>query len=251
MVIREPAGLKMALGENPKSVYKPRDKMPSTRMGTAALIREALVKAQAYLDKQARAADDPEKEPPDEDLKMESMALALRGRIPARIHAHRADDILTAVRLGKEFGLRVAVEHCTEGHKVVAELAEAGVPALIGPSLSSRSKMELRELSFATAGELASAGVTIALISDHPFVPIQYLPLCGGLAVREGLDEVIALRALTLTPAEILGVADRVGSLEPGKDADLALYSGHPFHDVQARCLWTLIQGQVVHNNGA
>jgi imidazolonepropionase-like amidohydrolase len=142
----------------------------------------------------------------------------------------------------------VAVEHCTEGQKVAAELAEAGVPALVGPTLSSRSKMELRELSFATPGELVRAGVTVALISDHPFVPIQYLPLCVGLAIREGLEEDQALRAITLTPAEILGVADRVGSLEPGKDADLALYQGHPFYDVQARCVLTLVRGQVVHD---
>ena len=247
MVVRQPVGLKMALGENPKSVYKPRDKMPSTRMGTAALIRGALVRAQSYLEKKARAADDPEQEPPDEDLQLESLALALRREIPVRIHAHRADDILTALRLGEEFGLEVTVEHCTEGHKVAAELAQAGVPALVGPSLSSRSKVELRELSFATAAELARAGVTIAIISDHPFVPIQYLPLCGGLAVREGLDADTALRALTLTPAEILGVADRVGSLEVGKDADLALYQGHPFYDVQARCIMTFINGQIVY----
>jgi imidazolonepropionase-like amidohydrolase len=248
MVVRQPAGLKMALGENPKSVYKPRDKMPSTRMGTAALIRDTLVKTQNYLDKQAKAAEDPDKEPPDEDLKLEAVALALRGEIRARIHAHRADDILTALRLGEEFGLQVVVEHCTEGHKVAGELAEAGVPALVGPTLGSRGKVELRELSFATPGELARAGVTVALISDHPFVPIQYLPLCGGLAIREGLDEGTALRALTLTPAEILGVADRVGSLEPGKDADLVIYQGHPFHDVQARCRLTMIQGQVVYD---
>jgi imidazolonepropionase-like amidohydrolase len=248
MVRRQPAGLKMALGENPKSVYKPRDKMPSTRMGTAAVIREALVQTQSYLEKKVRAEQDPEKEPPDQDLKLEAIALALRGEIPVRIHAHRADDILTALRLGQEFGLEVVVEHCTEGHKVAAELAAAGVPALVGPTLSSRSKMELRELSFATSGELVGAGVTVALISDHPFVPIQYLPLCGGLAMREGLDEETALRAITLIPAEILGVSDRVGSLKPGKDADLALYRGHPFHDVQARCLLTLVQGQVVHD---
>ena len=249
MVVRQPAGLKMALGENPKSVYKPRDKMPSTRMGTAALIRETLVKTQNYLDKQAKAAEDPDKDPPDEDLKLEAVALALRGEIPARIHAHRADDILTALRLGEEFGLQVVVEHCTEGHKVAGELAEAGVPALVGPTLGSRSKVELRELSFATPGELARAGVTVALISDHPFVPIQYLPLCGGLAIREGLDEETALRAITLTPAEILGIAGRVGSLEPGKDADLAIYRGHPFYDVQARCELTMVQGQVVYGN--
>jgi imidazolonepropionase-like amidohydrolase len=247
MVVRQPAGLKMALGENPKSVYKPRDKMPSTRMGTAALIRQALVRAQTYLEKQARAAEDPDTEPPDEDLQLEALALALRGEIPVRVHAHRADDILTALRLGEEFGLDVTVEHCTEGHKVATELAAAGVPALVGPSLSSRSKVELRELSFSTAGTLARAGVTVAIISDHPFVPIQYLPLCGGLAIREGLEPEVALRALTLTPAEILGVANRVGSLEPGKDADLALYQGHPFYDVQARCTMTLIQGQIVH----
>ena len=249
MVVRQPAGLKMALGENPKSVYKPRDKMPSTRMGTAALIRETLVKTQNYLDKQAKAAEDPDKDPPDEDLKLEAVALTLRGELQARIHAHRADDILTALRLGEEFGLRVVVEHCTEGHKVAAELAGAGVPALVGPTLGSRSKVELRELSFATPGELARAGVTVALISDHPLVPIQYLPLCGGLAIREGLDEATALRALTLTPAEILGVADRVGSLEAGKDADLAIYQGHPFYDVQARCQLTMVQGQVVYDN--
>jgi imidazolonepropionase-like amidohydrolase len=248
MVVRQPAGLKMALGENPKSVYKPRDKMPSTRMGIAALIREALVNTQNYLDKQAQAANDPDKEPPDEDLKLEALALALRREVPARIHAHRADDILTALRLGQEFDLQLVVEHCTEGHKVAAELAEAGVPAMVGPSLSSRSKMELRELSFSTPAALACAGVTVALISDHPFVPIQYLPLCGGLAIREGLGEEAALRAITLTPAEILCVADRVGSLEPGKDADLALYRGHPFYDVQARCLLTLVQGRIVHD---
>ncbi len=248
MVVREPAGLKMALGENPKSIYKPRDKMPSTRMGTAALIREALFNARAYMAKQARAADDPEVEPPDEDLKMEAIALALRRTIPARIHAHRADDILTALRLGQEFELDITVEHCTEGHKVAADLAGQGVPALLGPTLGSRSKMELRELSFATAGELSRAGVTIAIISDHPFVPIQYLPLCGGLAIREGLDERTALRAITLTPAELLGVAHRVGSLEAGKDADLALYEGHPFYDVQARCLLTFVQGRKVYD---
>jgi imidazolonepropionase-like amidohydrolase len=248
MVVREPAGLKMALGENPKSVYKPRDKMPSTRMGTAAVIREALFNARAYMAKQARAEEDVEAEPPDEDLKLEAIALALRRTIPARIHAHRADDILTALRLGQEFELDITVEHCTEGHKVAADLAELGVPALVGPTLASRSKMELRELSFATAGELSQAGVTIALISDHPFVPIQYLPLCGGLAIREGLDELTTLRALTLTPAELLGVAHRVGSLEVGKDADVALYQSHPFYHVQARCLLTLVQGQGVHD---
>ena len=204
--------------------------------------------AQTYLEKQAKAESGEVAKACDEDLKMEAIALVLRREMPVRIHAHRADDILTALRIGQEFGLEVTVEHCTEGHKVAAELAEAGVPALIGPSLSSRSKMELRELSFGTAGELARAGVTVALISDHPFVPIQYLPLCGGLAVREGLDESTALRALTLTPAELLGVADRVGSLEPGKDADLALYWGHPFRDVQARCVVTLVEGRIVHD---
>jgi imidazolonepropionase-like amidohydrolase len=248
MIVRQPVGIKMALGENPKSVYKPRDKMPSTRMGTAALIRETLVNTQNYLEKKAQADQDPDKEPPDEDLTLEAMALVLKGQVPARIHAHRADDILTALRLGQEFGLRVVIEHCTEGHKVAAELASARVPALVGPSLSSRSKMELRELSFGTAGELARAGITVALITDHPFVPIQYLPLCAGLALREGLDEEIALRAITLTPAQILEIDGRVGSLELGKDADLAIYQGHPFYDVQARCLLTLVQGQVVHD---
>jgi imidazolonepropionase-like amidohydrolase len=246
MLLRAPAGLKMALGENPKSVYKARDKMPSTRMGTAAVIRETLVKAQTYLDKQADAASDSDTEPPDEDLKLEAVALALRGEIPARIHAHRADDILTALRLAEEFGLYITVEHCTEGHNVTSELAAAGVPALVGPTLISRSKMETRERSFATPGILYRAGVPVALITDHPFVPIHYLPLCAGLAIREGLDAASALRTITLTPAEILGVADRVGSLEPGKRADLTLYAGHPFYDVQASCQLTMIGGQTV-----
>jgi imidazolonepropionase-like amidohydrolase len=247
MVMRAPTGLKMALGENPKSVYKARDKTPSTRMGTAAVIRETLVRAQTYLEKQASAASDPEQEPPDENLRLESVALALRGEIPARIHAHRADDILTALRLAEEFGLRITVEHCTEGHKVTDELAAADVPALVGPTLISRSKMETRERSFATPGILDRAGVAVALITDHPFVPIAYLPLCAGLAIREGLDPESALRAITHTPAEILDVADRIGSLEPGKRADLTLYAGHPFYDVQARCRWTMIGGQVVY----
>jgi imidazolonepropionase-like amidohydrolase len=209
-----------------------------------------MVKTQTYLDKKAQAMSDGSgaTQPPDEDLKLEAIALALRGTIPTRIHAHRADDILTALRIGQEFGLQVMIEHCTEGHKVAAELAANEIPALVGPSLSSRSKVELRELSFSTPGALSRAGVTVALISDHPFVPVQYLPLCGGLAIREGLDEEQALRALTLTPATLLGVADKVGSLEPGKHADLAIYRGHPFHDVQARCLLTMVQGQIVHD---
>ncbi len=249
MLLRAPAGLKMALGENPKSVYKPRDKMPSTRMGTAALIRETLVKAQTYLSKQAAARADPDQEPPDEDLRLEAVALALRRDVPARIHAHRADDILTALRLGEEFDLQITVEHCTEGHKVAAELAAAGVPALLGPTLISRAKMETRERSFATPGILHREGVTVALITDHPFVPIHYLPLCAGLAIREGLDAAAALRAITMTPAEILGVAHRVGSLELGKRADVTLYAGHPFYDVQARCRLTMIAGQVVYDD--
>ncbi len=244
MVLRDPAGLKAAFGENPKRVYGEEKKMPMTRMGTAALMRESFVKAQNYMEGLAKGKEDPE-EMPERDLKLEVLGQVLRKEIPLRAHAHRADDIMTAVRIAREFDLDLVIEHCTEGHKVAEELAEAGIPAVVGPSLSNRAKVELKDISFKTPGVLAEAGVKVALMTDHPVTPVQYLPICAGLAVREGMSQEDALKALTVNAAEILGVENRVGSLAPGKDADVVIWSGNPI-EVMSRPLWVMIDGKVV-----
>lgn len=238
-------GMKAAFGENPKRVYREQKKMPTTRMGTAGVLRENLVKAQNYAKKLALAAHDPDKAP-DRDLKMEALVRVLKREHPLRCHAHRADDIVTAIRIADEFNIKISIEHCTEGHKIAAYLAEKGVPCVVGPSLTSRSKVELKDLTFATAGILAKAGVKIALMTDHPVVPLQYLPICAGIAIRAGLDADEALKAITINAAEIMGVADRMGSIEPGKDADIIILSGSPF-ELKTDVEYTLINGQVVY----
>ncbi|MBC9783657.1 amidohydrolase [Heliobacterium chlorum] len=227
-VLQNRGAMKGALGENPKRVYGKQKKAPITRMASAALLREALVRAKAYREKQDYAAADPAKAP-EPDLRWEALRPLLDGEIPLRIHAHRADDLLTAIRIGKEFGLRMVLEHCTEGHLIAKEVAQAAVPAVVGPSLVNRAKVEMKEISPATAGALHRAGVLVALMTDHPVIPIQYLPLCGGLAVRFGMEEEAALKAITINPAQILGIDDRLGSLEQGKQADVVLWDGHPF----------------------
>ncbi|NLG84072.1 MAG: amidohydrolase [Firmicutes bacterium] len=244
MVLRFPAGIKAAFGENPKRVYHAQKKMPTTRMTTAALLREALVKAANYRRRLEEGGEDPAKLP-ERDLRSEALLPLLRREIPLRAHAHRADDILTAVRIAEEFDLKLVIEHCTEGHKIAALLAEKGIPAVVGPVLSARVKYELREKTFATAGVLVAAGVRVAITTDAPVVPIEHLPLCAGLAVRAGLPEEEAWRAMTINPATILGVADRVGSIEPGKDADLVLWDGDPFDSRTApEMVW--IDGELV-----
>jgi len=247
MLVREPAGLKIAFGENPKRVYGEDKKMPMTRMGTAALLRESFVKAQNYLEALEKGKEDPD-ELPERDLKMEPIVQVLKHEIPLRAHAHRADDIMTAVRIAREFKVDLVIEHCTEGHKVVEELLEAGVPAVVGPSLSNRAKVELKDLSFKTAGILARAGIKVALMTDHPVIPIQYLPVCAGLAVREGMSGEDALKALTINPAEILGVDHRVGSLAPGKDADIVIWSGSPL-EVMSKPLLVMVEGEVAYKD--
>lgn len=227
MVIMNPAGLKAAFGENPKRVYSEQKKSPTTRMATAGHMREAFVKAQNYLAKLERAKNDPEKAP-ERDLRMESLARVLRGELTLRAHAHRADDILTAIRIAEEFGVRIVIEHCTEGHKVAEVLAEKGIPAIVGPTLTTRSKYELRERSLATPGILVKAGVKTAIMTDHPVIPLYLLPLEVGVAVREGLPKEEALKTITINAAEIIGVSDRVGSLARGKDADIVIWSGDP-----------------------
>lgn len=245
MVLRNPCGLKGALGENPKRVYGTRanPKIPVTRMGVAALLREALVSGENYLAKVNHAAQ--EQQPFQRDLAKENLVRILQKEIPLRVHAHRADDILTALRIAKEFGIKITIEHCTEGHKLVEEILAAQVPVVVGPSFSGRSKVELKNKTFATAGILAKAGVKVAIISDHPVVPVHYLPIYAGLAVRYGMPEMEALKAITINAAEILGVAKRVGSIEVGKDADLVIFDGHPLKTL-TNVEKVLINGQEV-----
>ncbi|HEY7350850.1 MAG TPA: amidohydrolase [Ktedonobacterales bacterium] len=247
VVLRAPSAIKAAMGENPKFTYRNQKKSPSTRMATAALFREIFSRAQTYLEK--RRAELEAGRPFERDLKLEAIGLALEKRIPMRIHAHRADDIMTALRLRDEFGFEMSVEHCTEGHKVADELARRGVPAVVGPSMSGRYKVELRDKTFETPAVLAAAGVKVAITTDHPVVPIHQLMTAAILAVKHGLSTDLALRAVTLHPAEILGVAERVGSLDAGKDADLVIWSGDPF-DLRSRVMLTMIDGQVVYQEG-
>jgi imidazolonepropionase-like amidohydrolase len=241
MVLRAPSGMKSALGENPKRVYGERKELPSTRLGTAAVIRDALVKAANYLAKQERGNG----EPAERDLRWEALGMVLRREIPWRQHCHRADDIATAMRLADEFGYRLVIDHGTEAALLADRIAERGVPVLIGPLLTSRSKVELRNRSLANPGRLAAAGVELGIITDHPVVPIQLLHVQAALAVKEGLDAAAALRAVTLTPARVIGVDDRLGSLEPGKAATLCVWSGDPL-DVRSRVEAAWIDGRPV-----
>ena len=219
MLLLPEAGLKMAFGENPKRVYSEKDKAPSTRMATMAIARQGFFEAEEYKKKRKEK---------DFNLQTENIVKALSKKIPVRAHAHRADDILTALRLRDEFDLDMVIEHCTDGHLIVEELKEAKVPVAIGPSLSNRAKVEMENVTFRTPGILAAAGIETAIITDHPCTPIQYLPLCAGIAMREGMTEYDALRALTIVPAKILKVDKRVGSLKVGKDADIVVWNNHP-----------------------
>jgi imidazolonepropionase-like amidohydrolase len=239
MVISCPVGLKAALGENPKRIYGPNKKTPVTRMASAALLREALVRGQQYLDKQVRALTG-KTEPPERDLKLESVARVIRREIPLRVHAHRADDIMTALRIGREFNLRLVIEHCTEGHLIADRLAAAGVPAVVGPVLVNRAKVELMGRSLETSAALAARGVSFAIMTDHPVVPVQYLLISAGLTTRGGLTEEQAMSAITIGAARVLGLEERIGSIAPGKDGDIVILSGHPFY------LGTVVNGVYV-----
>ncbi|MCI8553736.1 MAG: amidohydrolase [Clostridiales bacterium] len=227
MLVAAPVAMKMALGENPKGAYHEKNQTPVTRMAIAALIREQLARARRYGQDKERAEDD-EVDAPEFDSRCEALLPVLRGELPVHFHAHRLDDIFTARRIAQEFGLRYVIVHGTEGHRAADLLAEEGMPVLCGPLLCDRSKPELRELTPALPALLHRAGVEIAIITDHPVIPEQYLPLCAGLAMREGLPRAEALRAVTIGPARILGIDRRVGSLSPGKDADLVLFREDP-----------------------
>lgn len=249
MVLRFPVAVKAAFGENPKRVYNGKNQTPSTRMATAALMRKALVEAQEYNEKLEKGKADPEKMP-ERNLGKEILARVIRRELPMKIHAHRADDILTAIRICREFKLRYTLDHCTEGYLITDKLKEAlgedceGI--IVGPLLTDRSKIELKNLSFKAPKVLEQAGIEYAMMTDHPITPEQYLPICTAVAVREGASEEGALKAITINAAKITGIADRVGSIEVGKDADIAVFSGHPF-DFRSRCVLTLVNGKVAH----
>ena len=225
MILRDPVAMKCAFGENPKRCYK--DKGNSARMSTAAKLRETLFAARDYMERKEAAGDDIQKRPKF-DLKMEARLPVLRGDIPLKAHAHRADDICTAIRIAREFGVKLTLEHCTEGHLIPDVVARSGCPVAVGPTLTHASKLELANKSFDTPGVLARAGCQVSIITDSSVIPQQYLSLCAGLAVKAGMDPFAALQAITINPARHLGVADRVGSLEVGKDADLVITDGDP-----------------------
>jgi imidazolonepropionase-like amidohydrolase len=245
MVLRSPVGIKSALGENPKRVYGDQKKAPSTRLGTAAVMREAFVATQNYILK--RDAAKKEKKPFDgRDLKLEALAMVLEREIPWRQHSHRADDIATAMRIADEFGYELVLDHGTEAHLVADLVAAKGIPVLIGPLIVSRSKLEVRNRSTVNPGLLARAGVEISIITDHPVCPIAYLVHQATLAVKDGLDRDTALRAITINPARVLGLEDRIGSLEVGKLADLAIWTGDPL-DMMQRAQTVYVEGEQVY----
>lgn len=247
MLVRNPSGMKIAFGENPRRVYGVDKKtMPSTRMGVAGVLRENLQKTKNYMEKKERYADDPEKMP-EVDLRLEALIPVLKKEIPFRAHAHRADDVATAIRVCEEFGVDMSWEHATEGHRIADYIAEKKVPAVWGPSLTSRGKWEMRELSYGTPKIMYDAGVKFAIQTDAVGSTIRFLPICAALSVKEGLPYDYALKAITIIPAEILGVDDRVGSLEKGKDADLRLLSGDPL-DYMTKCQKVIIDGELVHS---
>ena len=239
MVVKAPLAIKFALGENPKSVYHDKDEAPVTRMATAALIREQLYKAKEYLARRERAESDPEDDGPDYDIKLEALLPLLWGKIEAHFHAHRADDIFTALRIAREFGIKPVIIHGTEAHLVADLLAAEGVPVVSGPYMTDRSKPEIRNLTDEAPGILARAGIPTAITVDHPEIPLRLLPMALMLAVRAGMDKTDALRAVTSVPAQIAGAAHRIGALRKGMDADCVLWGGDPLDFAsQVQAVW-------------
>ncbi len=248
-IVKAPVAVKMALGENPKTVYHGKNRAPFTRMATAALIRGALLKARRYLENCQKAREDPKTAPPAFDFKSESLIPALQRKTEVHFHAHRADDIYTAIRIAKEFHLNYVIIHGTEGYLIADDLLREGTRVLSGPFLTDRGKPELKNLTPACPGILAGKGVPTAIITDHPVIPIQYLPLCAALAVREGMRHEDAIRAITINPAEILGIERRVGSIEVGKDADLTVFRGDPLR-LEAKPELVVAGGKIVRRRG-
>ncbi len=241
LIVKAPAAMKAAFGENPKVNFSGQQKSPATRMAIAALLREELFKAAEYKRKKQAGGSDFQT-----DFRKECWLPVLDGQIPLKAHAHRVDDIFTAIRIAREFGISLTLDHCSEGHLVAKELAAEGFPAIVGPELSSRSKIEVQNMGFKTAGILHEAGVLVAVTTDHPVSLIQSLPLCAGLAVRSGLPMEEGFKAITCNPARICRVYDRVGSLEPGKDADIAIFDGNPMETL-TKTMCTIIDGVEVY----
>ena len=243
MIIKDPLAMKCAFGENPKRCYgQGLKKSPTTRMATAALLRELLFKTKRYVQDKADGKN------PGFDMKLEAMAPVFEQGLPLKCHAHRADDILTSIRIAKEFGLKITLDHCTDGSLIADELAEEGFPAFVGPTFGSKSKIELKNKSFDTPKDLVEAGVQISIITDSPVIPQQYLPMCAGLAVKAGLDVQDAWKAITINPARHTGIADRVGSLEPGKDGDVVIWAADPMTALGAEAYVTIVDGKVVYH---
>ena len=242
MIVRDPIAMKCAFGENPKRCYgQGNKKAPMTRMGVASLLRELLFKAKRYAEDKENGKN------PSFDMKLEAMLPVIEGKIPLKCHAHRADDILTSIRIAKEFSVSMTMDHCTDGACIADELSKEGFPAFVGPSLGNKSKVELNHKSFTTPAILHQAGVKVSIITDAPVIPLQYLPMCAGMAASAGLNVEEAWRAITINPAESTGIADRVGSLEPGKDGDVVIWTADPLTTVSAEAYVTVVDGKIVY----
>ena len=243
MILKDPAAMKIAFGENPKVNYAELKKSPVTRMAIAGLLRKELFLARQYAEKRKKGMA-----PEEEEVRYECWIPVFEKKIPLKAHAHRADDILTAIRIAKEFDLSMTLDHCSEGHLIAEEIKKSGFPVIAGPGLTSRNKIEVQNLAFKTAGILNQAGVKTAITTDHPVSLIQTLPLCAGLCVKEGMKEVEALKSITIYPAQICGVEDRVGSLKKEKDADIVIFDGNPFA-IATKTLYTIVNGRIVYQD--
>lgn len=239
MIVKHPIAMKLALGENPKSIYGKAEKSPMTRMAIASLLRETLFKTKEYISDKDHNFD----------IKLEAMSKVISKEIPLKVHVHRTDDIFTAIRIAKEFDVNLTLDHCTEGHLIADYIKKENIDCIVGPAFTDRSKIELKHLTFDTPNALYEAGIRFAIMTDSPEVPVHYLPLCAGLSVKAGLPEEEAFKAITINAAEILGISNRVGSIEVGKDADLVLFSSNPLRDIAAEVLLTVIDGEVVYDN--
>ncbi len=246
IIVQAPAAMKVAFGENPKKNYGTKDKMPETRMAIAGLLREEIFKAATYLDKKEKAQKN--NEDFEINFRLEPWIPVLKRQIPLKAHVHRVDDILTAMRIAHEFHLIMTLDHCSEGYLIPEEIAKSGFSVIAGPALTARNKIEVQNVSFRTPGILRQKGIKVAITTDHPVTPIQYLPKCAGFAARDGLGIEEGLKAITIYAAEICGVADRVGSLEVGKDADIAIFDDNPMQTL-THTLYTLIDGEVAYSH--
>lgn len=246
MILKAPCAMKMALGENPKTVYNDKNQSPITRMGTVSLIRETLIKTLNYRDEWEKYKKDTEEnDKPEFDIKLEAMLPVINGEIPIKFHAHRADDICSAIRIANEFGLKYTVEHCSDGDIIAKVLRRSNVAVNLGPTLTDRSKPELKNLSLATYKHLSDIGLDVSIITDHPEITIENLPLCAAIAVSNGMDETKAIAAITNTAAKNCGIDNRVGSLEVGKDADIAVFTVSPTR-FGSKCIMTFIDGKAI-----